>query len=376
MKLPVRPYSYPLPAISSAFVPGLLRYPQYDPLNPDANYFYPYVLYSPGHAELDPNKWHKEAPIHNRNRTRTFLMADSAGFQVIEGKGSVAGVDWTSKKQANRKRLEILRWIEAVADVAPNLDIPLAALEHENIYQSRQDCLDWTLRHWDFFASHGNRQAPTEWLNCLHGDDVNFGIKWHDAVKDYPAIGWAFGSNLKLNLFNTLWMILYLRDIGQLREKKQIHFFGIMHDRAALVYTHLQKMIQNSINPQLVISFDAASIFLQATHRTIYVGSRPNTNPRQKQIVDIEKIEHESSDWKAYQWTSDYYWKVMSENLQHNIEAILDAHVYAFLGGKKDRGRYFFKLWEVVDIMDEAWHNQQWDTVLAKHKQTLEGFFR
>ena len=62
-------------------------------LNPDQAYFpYHWALYSAGHAELDTNKVSpKEDMIRNRDRSRSFVLGDSGGFQI--GKGVWEG-DW------------------------------------------------------------------------------------------------------------------------------------------------------------------------------------------------------------------------------------------------------------------------------------------
>jgi hypothetical protein len=83
-------------------------------LNPDAAYFpYHWSLYSAGHAELDVNKHSpKEDMVRNRDRSRSFILGDSGGFQI--GKGVWEG-DWKdpSCPKAQKKRELVLSWMDA-----------------------------------------------------------------------------------------------------------------------------------------------------------------------------------------------------------------------------------------------------------------------
>ena len=94
-------------------------------LNPDAAYFpYHWALYSAGHAELDVNKHSpKEDMIRNRDRSRSFVLGDSGGFQI--GKGVWEG-DWKNPAcpKAQKKRELVLAWMDAYMDYGMILDIP------------------------------------------------------------------------------------------------------------------------------------------------------------------------------------------------------------------------------------------------------------
>ena len=94
-------------------------------LNPDVAYFpYHWALYSAGHAELDTNKVSpKEDMIRNRDRSRSFVLGDSGGFQI--GKGVWEG-DWKNPAcpKAQKKRELVLSWMDAYMDYGMILDIP------------------------------------------------------------------------------------------------------------------------------------------------------------------------------------------------------------------------------------------------------------
>ena len=94
-------------------------------LNKDKSMFqYNWSLYSAGHADLDINKdVPKEDMIRNRDRDNTWLLGDSGGFQI--GKGVWEG-DWKNPTcpKAQKKREQVLAWMDAYMDYGMILDIP------------------------------------------------------------------------------------------------------------------------------------------------------------------------------------------------------------------------------------------------------------
>jgi hypothetical protein len=52
-----------------------------------STFFYPWSLYSAGHADLDLSKTGgKEIMIRDRSRSDTWMLGDSGGFQIGKGK--------------------------------------------------------------------------------------------------------------------------------------------------------------------------------------------------------------------------------------------------------------------------------------------------
>ena len=69
---------------------------------------YHWTLYSAGHAELDINKDSpKEDMVRNRDRSNSWMLGDSGGFQI--GKGVWEG-DWKDPNcpKAQKKREQVL----------------------------------------------------------------------------------------------------------------------------------------------------------------------------------------------------------------------------------------------------------------------------
>ena len=94
-------------------------------LNPQKGLFnYHWTLYSAGHAELDINKdAAKELMVRERDRENSWLLGDSGGFQI--GKGVWEG-DWKDPNcpKAQKKREQVLAWMDAYMDYGMILDIP------------------------------------------------------------------------------------------------------------------------------------------------------------------------------------------------------------------------------------------------------------
>lgn len=112
---------------------GLKSFDDLDFLDADTNVFwYPWALYSAGHAELDVNKGlKKERTFHTRDKSKTMIVGDSGGYQLSTGvlKGSLFSNtidDLTKDEKSLRHR--IMRWLEDCADYSMILDIPTTSI--------------------------------------------------------------------------------------------------------------------------------------------------------------------------------------------------------------------------------------------------------
>ena len=94
-------------------------------LNPTQGQFqYKWCLYSAGHADLDINRDSpKEDMFRQRDKSTSWALGDSGGFQI--GKGVWEG-DWKdpSCPKAQKKREQVLAWMDAYMDYGMILDIP------------------------------------------------------------------------------------------------------------------------------------------------------------------------------------------------------------------------------------------------------------
>jgi hypothetical protein len=269
-----------------------------DFLKEDSSYFhYPWCLYSAGHAELDLNKAAvRESMVHARDRNNTMLLGDSGGFQIASG---VLKMDWTTAINPNDPAREavcekILRWLESTADWSMTLDVPAFAatglFAEKTGLTKFQDTLDISEHNLRYFLT--NRvPGATKFLNVLSGSDVTESKVWYDRVKKYndPKFtdgefgegraleGYAFAGVNMRNMPCLLNRLLDLREDGLLEGKNWIHFLGIGKLDWACHLTAIQRQLRKWDNPNITLSFDAASPFVNVAYGQTYtVNSHTN----------------------------------------------------------------------------------------------------
>jgi len=303
-------YAVYLPAISSFYVKQVDKIINKDPANSrvpagfefgnegmdflkdkDSYFHYPWGLYSAGHAHLDITKSHADEPmIQDRDRNISMILGDSGGFQIATG---VLKLDWTNAKDPNdpaRTALceKILRWLEHTADWSMTLDIPAFAavppLSKKTGLTQFKDTLDISLLNLHYFVS--NRvPGATKFLNVLSGTDEATSKEWYDAVKSFSdknfvsqaygdetrtLEGYAFaGINMK-DMSCVLNRLLDLREDGLLEGKDWIHFLGTGKLQWACYLTAIQRMLRKHDNPNITLSFDAASPFVNTAYGQTY----------------------------------------------------------------------------------------------------------
>lgn len=112
---------------------GLNSFDDFDFLNANTNVFwYPWALYSAGHAELDIKKGKdKERVFHARDRSATLIVGDSGGYQLSTGvlKGALftTAIDDLSLDEKGLRH-RIMKWLEHSADYSMILDIPTTSI--------------------------------------------------------------------------------------------------------------------------------------------------------------------------------------------------------------------------------------------------------
>ena len=248
----------------------------------DSYYNYKFGLYSAGHAERNLTKCNAREPmIHNRDRTKTILIGDSGGFQIATG---VIKVDWKTvmTSAGDKLREEILRYLEHTSDWSMTLDVPafaaVAPLSEKTGLTKFSDCLDVSEYNLKYFMEH-RVPGKTKFLNVLSGTDEATSKEWYERVipysmpdaveamgytRDRTFEGWAFaGINMK-HMPCVLNRLLDLRDDGLLEGKDWIHFLGIGRLDWACYLTSIERVLKKHYNPNINISFDAASPFVAA----------------------------------------------------------------------------------------------------------------
>lgn len=280
-----------------------------------AYYYYPWALYSAGHAQLDVKKsLVDESMIHGRNKKETFILGDSGGFQI--GKG-VIKFDWDRffekkgdadyKGSADGVRNAILNWLEETADYSMILDIPTWAADPVNKERTKlngfNDALKGTLFNNDYFLT--NRKGKTKFLNVLQGGNGTDADIWYDAVKAYPFEGWAFGGQNMRDAYLMLRRLITLRDEKLLEPGRDIiHFLGTSKLDWACVLTAVQRNLREHVNPNLTVTFDCASPFIATAKGQIYT-QHVHENNRFRYVmtkaIDDKRFHASNVPWP---WTS------------------------------------------------------------------------
>mgnify|MGYP003683473845 CR=1 FL=1 len=294
-------YAHFLPALSGFYAtyigkqrfndyvdPGRIPYPSMESMNwlnkKDGLFNYHWTLYSAGHAELDINKdAPKEDMVRNRDRSNSWMLGDSGGFQI--GKGVWEG-DWKdpSCPKAQKKREQVLTWMDAYMDYGMILDIPAwvarspAGVKATGI-STYQEAVNATRINNDYFMA--NRNGNCKFLNVLQGENHADAEDWYQQMKDYcdPVKypdnhfnGWSMGGQNMCDVHLVLKRLVALRFDGLLETGVHdvMHFLGTSKLEWATLLTDIQRAVRKYHNPNFMITFDCASPFLATANGQIY----------------------------------------------------------------------------------------------------------
>ena len=302
-----RDYAIFLPAISSFYVKqleklqkeGAPRIPEGLELghegmdflkDKDTYYYYPWGLYSAGHAQLDLDKLDGEPMITDRNRSKTLILGDSGGFQIATG---VIKMDWANAINPNdpeREKLvnKILKWEEEQCDWAMTLDVPPFAafppFNKKTGLETFEQTMQISLYNLDYYMKN-RTLGKCKFLNVMSGVDEPTCHEWYEKVKHFsdPKFckeaygnselaleGYAFADLQKRNMRMALRRILKLREDGLLEGKGWIHFLGTGKLNWACYLTSIQRMLRKHDSPDICLSMDAASPFVNSAYGSTY----------------------------------------------------------------------------------------------------------
>ncbi len=366
-------------------------------LNPaKGEFYYKWCLYSAGHANLDLNKPDEsEDMFRNRDRSTSWVLGDSGGFQIGKGvwegewrdptgpevraqmadcvaKGvelvpqldasGNAKVDKNGKIKytkvdhvklyqsrldaAQKKREQVLAWMDQLMDYGMVLDIP-AWVERSPVGRkatgitSYQEAVNATKFNNHYFIKH--RNGNCKFLNVLQGENHVQADDWYNQMKEFcdqkiygerAFNGWAMGGQNMCDVHLVLKRLVALIYDGLLEEGKQdwMHFLGTSKLEWATLLTDIQRAVRKYHNPNFTISFDCASPFLATANGQIYT---------QVELGDREKWVYRmvpSADDKKYATDSRLFKDaVIQDNIFKNFESspiidqcqIKDICVYA-----------------------------------------------
>lgn len=314
-------------------------------LDPDKGEFYfHWCLYSAGHANLDLSKPDEsEDMFRNRNRSNSWVLGDSGGFQI--GKGVWEGewrdptgpevqtkmaeciakgvetvqvfdkagnpivnkkgvprttkVDYVKNYQAQldaaqKKRELVLNWMDNLMDYGMVLDIPAwvcrspAGIKATGI-SSYDEAVEATKYNNEYFIKH--RTGNCKFLNVLQGETHAQADDWYQKMKGfcdpkaYPTKhfnGWAMGGQNMCDIHLVLRRLVALRHDGLLEQGLHdwMHFLGTSKLEWASLLTDVQRAVRKYHNPNFTISFDCASPFLATANGQIYIQTEIEHNSK------------------------------------------------------------------------------------------------
>ena len=374
-------------------------------LNPDAAYFpYHWSLYSAGHAELDVNKHSpKEDMIRNRDRSRSFILGDSGGFQI--GKGVWEG-DWKNPNcpKAQKKRELVLTWMDAYMDYGMCLDIPAwvarsPAGRKATGINTYMEAVEGTYINNDWFIN--NRTGACKFLNVLQGETHGDAEDWYQRMKkycdpkQYPGKhfnGWAMGGQNMCDVHLVLKRLVALRYDGLLVEgiHDWMHFLGTSKLEWACLLTDIQRAIRKYVNPNFTISFDCASPFLASANGQIYIQTetvdRSKWTYRMVPSVDDKKYANDTRKFSDAV-LQDGRFKAFTDSPVSNRIQINDVCYYApgdlnKIGkeGKTSWDSFSYAIqmghnvWSHINSVQEA--NRQYDQGIVPNMLVQETFDR
>ena len=253
---------------------------------------YKWSLYSAGHADLDVTRHSPKDDMvrdtKGMNRPDNILVGDSGGFQIAKG---VWQGDWRAGAtctNADKKRKQVLTWLDSYFDYSMGLDIPSWVVHDEKA--SRNSCItqvheavEATKFNNEYFIANrkGKENGGTKFLNVLQGDNHQNAHEWYDQVKhycddtQYPTNhfdGWGMGGQNMCDIHLILERIVHLHYDGLLQSGKHdwMHFLGTSKLEWATLLTDVQRAVRANYNPTLTISFDCASPFLATANGQVY----------------------------------------------------------------------------------------------------------
>jgi hypothetical protein len=314
-------------------------------LEPDKGMFYfDHCLYSAGHANLDLTKPDEtEDMFRKRDRSTSWVLGDSGGFQI--GKGVWAGEwkdpdgpevlaklqeciakgvelipvfdasgtqkvdkngnpkftkfdhvkDYTTKLEAaQKKREQVLTWMDALMDYGMVLDIP-AWVERSEVgkaatgIESYDQAVNATKYNNEYFIKH--RNGNCKFLNVLQGETHTQADDWYSKMKDFCDTkiygdkafnGWAMGGQNMCDVELVLKRLVALRFDGLLEKGQHdwMHFLGTSKLEWATLLTDIQRSVRKYHNENFTISFDCASPFLATANGQIYINTETEHNEK------------------------------------------------------------------------------------------------
>lgn len=222
------------------------------------------ALYSVGqnlHGSLSPG-------MFTKGRAGVTITGDSGGFQFIGD---------PSKWLGNTTRAWVLDALERFTDEAMTLDIPTGAIRTGSPWPDFDAALDCTVESLSFFDAR--RSTDLRLLNVLQGRNAKEADRWYEAVKWFPAGGWAFGGVMREDFRHIVKMLVRMHDEKLLGpQRNRVHVLGMGDLSAAVLLTAIQRGMRARLDdPDFLITFDTSSPSTMTANRLAY--GHPQLSP-------------------------------------------------------------------------------------------------
>lgn len=247
-------------------------------------FFYPYALYSAGHAK----EYAEDKCMITKRDKNTFILGDSGGYQFGTGANDYP---WDNKEKQKQVQLETMQWLENNCDAAMTLDLPpWIATRNKKAMKaglvSYASCRDATLETLETFITN-RTPGKVEFLNVLQGETEENWNDWYEHVikfsdkkiyGDRAFEGFAFAGRQSYCMYAILKTSLKLLNEGRLDHGPVMHFLGSGKLNSATAFSRLQEMLQKRTGSDIMITFDAASPYLSAASGKVYSDISINTD--------------------------------------------------------------------------------------------------
>jgi hypothetical protein len=193
--------------------------------------------------------------VSRREILKTFILADSGGFQVANsGLGVTNDLRFLQQRWADRLR----------CNASPPVDVPSSAcLKDTSVYfNDFRAALRTTVESLEFCERHRDPTSLVAAFNVFQGNTPQQAITWIKAVRRYGLRRVAWGGLMRKNKAHVLRRLLELDREGLLGELEHIHFLGVADLDFALLATSLQRALTEHLGHSVRVTFDVSTPYL------------------------------------------------------------------------------------------------------------------
>jgi hypothetical protein len=239
----------------------------------------------------------------------------------------------------------------------------------------------------------------------VHGLDIKATEMWWDAVKGYKFSGWALagGAGTRGGLYQMLYTALMMRDSKAFDQTCEVvHVLGVSTLTWAVVLSAIQQQLR-AYSPNLRVTFDSSSPLQDAMKydsarsspilgTEISNWSIPVDNTVQDfryvngahpfkysespigQLIHMGHLNVRGNEKTDRHFDDVSRLLLANHNIWMYLDAIRAANEAVTCDDKRDMAPA--SLLEVLDIVNDAFHEQDWKAFLLRHKSTLDKFAR